>query len=292
MFGSGNVVVVTGAGISAASGLRTYRGSGGLWTDDGVSAMSKATAAYFIRNPEASWAWHLARRTEAQAATPNGAHRALATLETHLGDRFTLVTQNIDRLHSRAGNTPARTIEVHGYLDGMRCTAGCAGILPIPDGFNDWTGQDRIEQCHRDLLICPECGFATRPHVLWFDEFYDEVNYRMKSAGRAAAHASLCITIGTSGGVPLAPRIAGIAARAGAVLIDINPDDSELRHLALSTRYGTALAAPALEAVPGLVTLLAGTVGDAFRAVGAGPFGDAERAGVGARRTRRRTPSS
>jgi NAD-dependent deacetylase len=169
-----------------------------------------------------------------------------------------LVTQNIDRLHIRAGNTPARTIEVHGHLDGMRCTAGCPGVLPIPSGFDDWTDEDRIGQRHRELLMCPDCGFATRPHVLWFDEFYDEANYRMKSAGQAAAHASLCITIGTSGVVPLAPRIAGIAARAGAVLIDVNPDDNELRQLALSTPSGAALAAPACDAVPPLLEEMLG----------------------------------
>ena len=253
--GGGNVVFVTGAGISAESGIRTYRGEDGMWTTDGAAAMSKATLAYFSRYPERSWQWHLDRRTEVLGAEPNGAHIALARLEIALGGRFALVTQNVDRLHIRAGNSEQRTIEVHGHYGGMRCTAGCTGVIPIPSEFDTWCdGSDWPE--FRDLLVCQECGFATRPHVLWFDEFYDEVNYRMKTAGSLAARASLCVTVGTSVGVPVAARLAGIAVRAGAVLIDVNPTDSDLRQLALESSGGSAVAAPASEAIPAIVDVV------------------------------------
>jgi len=93
----GNVVVITGAGVSIASGLRPYRGAGGRWTEEGSGAMVKATASYFHRYPEESWSWHLARRSEVLAAEPNVAHHAIADLEAAFGAQFTLITQNIGR---------------------------------------------------------------------------------------------------------------------------------------------------------------------------------------------------
>lgn len=248
----GNVLFLTGAGISAESGIGTYRGSDGLWTIGGAAAMSKSTLAYFSRYPEESWQWNLARRAEVLTAEPNAAHDALARAEAALGDRFVLITQNIDRLHIRAGNSEERTIEVHGHYQGMRCTAGCEGVLPIPAEFDNW-GEDSDWESFRDLLVCPQCGFATRPHVLWFDEFYDEEHYRMYTAGSLAARASLCVTIGCSGGVQLATRMAGIAAKAGAIVIDVNPADGELRRLAKRPVHGGAVEAPASVAVPALV---------------------------------------
>jgi NAD-dependent deacetylase len=245
----GTIVVITGAGVSVESGIRPYRGAGGLWTAEGASAMKKATAAYFVRHPEESWAWHLDRRSEVLAAEPNRAHDAIALLERSLGERFTLITQNIDRLHLRAGSTPERIVELHGHLDGMRCSGGCDGVVPVPDGIHEWEPGDSIGNKHFEILVCPNCGLVTRPHVLWFDEFYDEEHYRIGTAQRAVAKASVCITVGTSGGVPIAERLAGIAVKAGAMLIDVNPHDNELRQLALHSG-GIAVHKAASAAMP------------------------------------------
>lgn len=113
--------MITGAGVSVPSGLRPYRGSGGRWTQEGTSAMAMATASYFFVNQRQAWSWNLARRTEVMHAEPNDAHCAIVELERTLGDRFVLITQNVDRLHLRAGSSPERMIEIHGYLEGMRC---------------------------------------------------------------------------------------------------------------------------------------------------------------------------
>jgi NAD-dependent deacetylase len=229
----GKIVVITGAGVSAESGIRTYRGANGMWTDGGQDAMLKATGAFFLQQPRRSWEWYLTRRTEARAAEPNAAHVAIADMGWMLADRFVLIGQNIDRLHHRANTPPAGMIELHGHLEGMRCGGGRSGIWPIPEVFDGWTENDRLTDDHLKLLVCPRCGSFARPHVLWFDEFYDEENYGFASAQSAVANASLCITAGTSGGVPVAKRLAGIAERAGATLIDVNTRDNPLRQLAV-----------------------------------------------------------
>ena len=94
----GNVVIITGAGVSAESGIPIYRGAKGLWTEEGGEAMMKATGGFFVQHPRESWAWYLARRTEARAAEPNAAHLAIAEMGRHLEGRFTLIAQNIDRI--------------------------------------------------------------------------------------------------------------------------------------------------------------------------------------------------
>jgi NAD-dependent deacetylase len=258
----GGVVFITGAGISAESGIRTYRGDDGLWTTDGAAAMSRSTLAYFTRYPDRSWQWHLDRRAEVLNAEPNAAHDSVARLEETLGDGFALITQNVDRLHIRAGNTERRTLEIHGHYGGMRCTAGCTGIIPLPTEVDTWTAKSEWLD-YRDLLECPQCGFATRPHVLWFDEFYDETHFRIKTAGSKAARASLCITVGNSGGVPAAARLAGIAAKAGAALVDVNPADGDLRQLALRSPRGSSVAAPATQALPEIAACIESAINTA-----------------------------
>jgi NAD-dependent deacetylase len=256
----GRIVVLTGAGISAESGISTYRGKGGRWTEGGVTAMNRATMAFFMRYPHDAWRWNLGRRTEMAPAAPNHAHDTIARAEAALGDRFGLITQNIDRLHLAAGSTPARTIEIHGHLHGMRCSAGCDGILPVPDHFDGWDDTRTIGETEMDLLTCPDCGFATRPHVLWFDEMYDETNYRARTADSWVAEAALCISVGTSGEIGLAPRLATIAHRAGALLVDVNPHPNELRRLAEDTG-GVVVDAPASVGVAAVV----GTIVEAGR---------------------------
>ena len=251
----GKIIVITGAGISAESGVPTYRGDDGIWTEGGTTAMNKATLGYFMEHPDRSWQWNLVRRTEMMQAQPNAAHLALAPLEAKLGTRFGIITQNIDRLHIAAGAPPEHIIEIHGHIQGMRCSAGCVGVLPIPDHFDGWSAESVIGDIEMGLLQCPQCGYATRPHVLWFDEFYDEVHYRARTADSWVARASLCITIGTSGGVPFAVRMASIAAKAGALLVDINPHEGDLRRLAQESA-GVVIAAPATVGVPAVVNAI------------------------------------
>lgn len=242
------VVFLTGAGISAESGIPTFRGEEGYWTRGSqvYHPQELATWSTFSRNPQLVWPWYLYRRSVCRAAEPNAAHRVLAQLEQAMTDRFTLVTQNVDGLHLRAGNSIEKTWQIHGNIDFMRCAAGCTQTLkPVPDlgQINQNTG---FEPDWKDPLTCPRCGQWMRPHVLWFDETYDEPRYRYESTQRAAASAGLLVVVGTAGATNLPRQMAQIARAKGTPIIDINPQDNPFAVTARAGRGGW-IAAPATE---------------------------------------------
>lgn len=133
--GPGLVVALTGAGVSGASGIPTFRGHEGYWTvgSEHYTPQEMATYDMFQRHPEVVWGWYLYRRGICLAAEPNAAHTALVELEQALADRFVLLTQNVDGLHLQAGNSVERTLQVHGNLHCMRCARECGrGPVPVP----------------------------------------------------------------------------------------------------------------------------------------------------------------
>lgn len=165
----GLVTVLTGAGISAASGIPTFRGPEGYWTvgTREYTQQELATRVMFERTPDEVWAWYLYRLGVCRAADPNPAHDALATLERGLGDRFLLITQNVDGLHRRAGNSPTRTYAVHGEIEWARCSAECTlQRVPLPDAVTPKRRGEPLTDADRAALRCARL----RPHVLWFDE--------------------------------------------------------------------------------------------------------------------------
>lgn len=248
------VVFLTGAGISAESGIPTFRGEEGYWTVGSrvYHPQEMATQAAFRTMPDDLWAWYLYRRTTCRRAQPNGAHQALVELERALGDRFLLVTQNVDGLHLRAGNSMQRTYQIHGNIDFMRCVERHGQtIVPLPDDLPEVGPAQSLPDEIRARLVCPECGELARPHVLWFDEYYDEQLYRFESSLEAAASAAVLVTVGTSGSTNLPNMMAELAARTGKLLIDINPDENRFSTLA-ERAGGIFLAGPASERVPEL----------------------------------------
>jgi NAD-dependent deacetylase len=232
----GRVVAMTGAGISAESGIPTFRGPEGYWQvgSRNYHPHDLATRAAFSRMPEDVWAWYLYRRGVCRAAEPNAAHRALVELEAGLGDRLLVLTQNVDGLHHRAGQDPGRVFEIHGNIDRMRCARDChPGTHPIPEAVAlAWDRHRPVGAAEAELLICPVCGGRARPHVLWFDECYDEAHFRFESSLEAATEASLLLVIGTSGATNLPHQVANLAARRGAVFVAINLDPSPFTELA------------------------------------------------------------
>ncbi len=236
----GRVLVLTGAGISAESGIPTFRGKEGYWVVGSRNYMPQemATHEMFLRSPAEVWRWYLYRFGVVRHAEPNAGHRALAALEQALEERFTLVTQNIDGLHHRAGSSERRTYCIHGDAAWVRCAADCGvGRLALPD-FSHRAGNEPLTVEDRRRLTCPRCGGWLRPHVLWFDEYYDEENYRMQSALRAADQASLLLVVGTSGATNLPMQIGEICWRRHAALVDVNPEYNPFAEMAESIPQG------------------------------------------------------
>jgi NAD-dependent deacetylase len=207
-----HAVVFTGAGVSAESGIPTFRDSlTGLW--ERFDAASLATPEAFEADPELVWGWYEWRRMKVLQAQPNPAHRAIAELARQV-PRLTLITQNVDDLHERAGSTDV--IHLHGSLHKPRCFncgKGPEAALGMPD---EPEGGRRLEPPR-----CSACGGRLRPGVVWFGESLPIDALDMAFA--AAQSCDVLISVGTSGMVYPAAEIPGLAWRAGAVVVHINP---------------------------------------------------------------------
>ena len=250
------MVALTGAGISAESGIPTFRGSEGYWVVGSRNYMPQemATNEMFERAPEEVWRWYLYRFGVCKDARPNAGHAALVALERTLGDRFTLVTQNIDGLHRRAGSE--HVLCIHGDAAYARCARACGlGVVDLPAGLVP-RGDGALGPAERAALTCPRCGGWLRPHVLWFDEYYDEEHYRMDSALRAAGAADLLLVVGTSGATNLPMQIGQLAYRRGAALVDVNPEPNPFAELASRSRSGFFARGSACERLPDIVRAL------------------------------------
>jgi NAD-dependent deacetylase len=262
--GEGLIVALTGAGVSAESGIPTFRGEEGYWKIGSRNYFPEelATRAAFAHMPHEIWGWYLYRRSVCRAASPNAGHLALAELERTLsergqGDRLLLITQNVDGLHLRAGSSPARTFEIHGNIDFMRSVdPNDARVFPLPKALGEhWERGKRLEEAHRALLVTPE-GAPTRPHVLWFDETYDETHYRFESALSAIERAALLLVVGTSGATNLPTMLVRRAAARAVPLLVLNRDPSPFSRMAESIPKGHFVQGAAGELLPYLVDVL------------------------------------
>ncbi len=252
----GRVVALTGAGISAESGIPTFRGKEGYWVVGSRNYLPQemATKEMFDRRPEEVWRWYLYRFWICRSAQPNAGHAALVRLEEKLGARFTLITQNIDGLHRRAGSK--RVFTIHGDAAFVRCAAECGlGRIEQPD-LGERGKDTPLSAADRAALTCPRCGGWLRPHVLWFDEYYDEENYSMDSSLRAAAAADLLLVVGTSGATNLPMQIGEIAYRRGAALVDVNPEENPFAELAERSARGFFARGSGCERLPEIVAAL------------------------------------
>lgn len=249
------ITVLTGAGISAESGIPTFRGPEGYWTSGSrvYTPMQLATRAMFSRDPVTVWQWYLQRLVACSAARPNAGHRALVEMERFLGERFTLITQNIDNLHLRAGNTQERTLQIHGNVTLTRCSRACSRELePLPAGLSGRGPGPPLGEDELNRLRCRRCGAWLRPHVLWFDEYYDEEWFRAETALRVAGESDLLIVAGTSGATTLPNHICAIHLERGRPLIDINLEQSPFSRLAADSPGGQFIRQSCSDALTGL----------------------------------------
>jgi NAD-dependent deacetylase len=223
------VFVLTGAGISAESGLPTFRASDGLWA--GYRIEDVCTPEAWRRSPAGVWAFYSARREAGQKAKPNPAHFALAELEAKLGDRFFLCTQNVDDLHERAGS--ARLVHMHGELAKSRCEREC-GRPPVED-HAIYRSLDEVGRC--------ACGGRMRPHIV----FFGEVPLEMERIQDEIHQSTLMLVVGTSGSVYPAASFVHWARQRGARAVYVGPEEP-----LNASAFTHVVEGKAGEALPGL----------------------------------------
>lgn len=225
--GAGRIFVLTGAGVSAESGVPTFRETlTGLWSR--YNPEDLATEEAFRRNPKLVWEWYEMRRGLVSAVGPNAAHRGLVALAAH--KTVTLVTQNVDGLHQRAGSRDV--LELHGNLFANKWLDGCGRC-------------DAATAIPGSPPTCALCGALMRPGVVWFGEDLPRVaSYR---AQQAALECDVCLVVGTSGLVYPAAGLPGIARDNGAQVLVVNPEPS-----ALDDTADLLLRAPAAQCLPAL----------------------------------------
>ena len=204
-----HVAVLTGAGVSAESGVATFRDPDGLWAK--FNPMELASVDGFMSNPNLVWEWYMYRVDVVNNVIPNPGHKAIAKMEK-LFKKFTLITQNVDRLHQRAGSSKA--VELHGNIVTNRCF-DCSTQF-----------EDEIDTSSKELPKCKECGGKIRPNVVWFGEMLP--TEAIKEAESAAYSCDVFFSVGTSAEVYPAANLPHLAKQFGAYVIEVNPNKTPL----------------------------------------------------------------
>lgn len=225
---AGRIAVLTGAGISAESGVPTFRDAQtGLWAQFDPKELATPTA--FANNPKRVWDWYAWRRALVGRVEPNAGHRALTVIERHAAD-FALITQNVDGLHQRAGSR--RIIELHGNIGRVKCSR--EGVI-----VTNWREDEQVPRC-------PDCGALLRPDVVWFEEALPAA--ALAAAEDAARRCVVLLVVGTSAEVYPAAALPMYAQASGATVVEINPNATPLSE---SADY--VLRGPAGTILPALV---------------------------------------
>lgn len=235
--GAQSVLCLTGAGVSAESGVATFRDEeSGHWSK--FDPVQLASQKGFAADAGLVWRWYMERLTAMEEAGPNAGHYALAELEKRI-PRFTLATQNVDDLHERAGNQ--QVLHIHGRITRFRCNL-CSSVHPLQP----------MERGHSEPPQCQVCGDRVRPDVVWFGE--NLPGRVLDAAWRAAERADVVIVVGTSGVVYPAAQLPLVAKQHGAFVIDVNPNCTPISEIADHFLQGASgvLLPQLIEAMRGL----------------------------------------
>lgn len=233
---------LVGAGISAESGIPTFRGKDGYWVSGSKNykAQEIGTQRFFNIASHEVLKFYLYRKSITQFAEPNLSHLMLKEIEDLIDDKFSLISQNVDSLHKKSGNSEERTFLIHGDHDFMRCGDECSSELyPFPDeiGLKN-RKKDQLTEKEIEALKCPKCGEALRPHVLWFDEYYNEKFFKKDTVLRISKETGILFILGTSGETTLPQVIAkNVLAKSGMV-VEINISDSYFSELLKDKKNG------------------------------------------------------
>lgn len=236
---------LVGAGISAESGIPTFRGEDGYWVSGSKNykAQEIGTKRMFNIASHEVLKFYLYRKSITEFAKPNQSHLMLRDIELLLQDNFALISQNVDSLHKKAGNSSNRTFLIHGDHDFMRCGDDCTNELyPFPKEIElKDREKNRLTFEEIEILKCPKCGEVLRPHVLWFDEFYDEIFFKQKTVLRISKETGLLFILGTSGETTLPQVIAKNVLANSGLVVDINIADNYFSNLLLTKKNGIVI---------------------------------------------------
>ncbi len=217
-----SIVFFTGAGISAESGIPTFRGKDGIWNKLKPEELANFNA--FLKNPDMVWEWYQHRRTIIHETGPNPAHYAIANFENYYDD-VSVVTQNVDNLHGRAGSS--HIYELHGNIERNFC-------VDCKTDYDD----SKIDLSNKQVPKCEECGGLIRPDVVWFGEMLPQLVFA--NAQRKAEQSDICFVVGTSAVIYPAAYIPIEAKRHGSYLVEINIEETEISSYVDCSLFGKA----------------------------------------------------
>ena len=255
-----HITFLTGAGISAASGIPTYRGWDGFWTIGSANYTPQEIATYkmFIHSATEVWKWFLYKKSLMYDKEPNASHLLLKQIEDALPYNFALISQNIDGLHRKAGSSTERMHQIHGDFDYVRCSnTSCNKVVPFPENIhlknrdkNTFTSEEE------QLLSCHECGNLMRPHVLFFDEYYNEQHYHVDTVLKISKKTGLLFIIGTSGATTLPQVIAEKVLSKNGYIFEVNLHDSYFSKMLENKKHGFSIRKTSDEFLQELYALL------------------------------------
>ena len=236
---------LVGAGLSAESGIPTFRGKDGYWVSGSKNYKAEDIGTFRMFNlaSQEVWKWFLYRKSVTEKAKPNPSHILLKEIEDNLENHFALISQNVDSLHRKAGNSEERTFLIHGDFDFVRCGDECSKELyPFPKEINlTDRNKDIITESEWKALRCPKCGEDLRPHVLWFDEYYDEKYFKRDSVLKISKHTGILFVIGTSGATTLPQMVARNVLAKGGMIVEVNIEESYFSNLLKNKKKGIVI---------------------------------------------------
>lgn len=226
------IAFLVGAGISAESGIPTFRGKDGFWVSGSKNYKAEEIGTFrmFQIASQEVWKWFLYRKSITEKTKPNASHYMLKEIEDTIGDQFALISQNVDSLHRKAGSSEVRTYLIHGDFDFVRCGDECTtAIYPFPKSINlQNRDKDIITEEDWQALRCPKCGEDLRPHVLWFDEYYNEAYFKKDTVLKISKEAAILFVLGTSGATNLPQIIVENVLNSDSLVVYVNIDKSHL----------------------------------------------------------------
>jgi NAD-dependent deacetylase len=257
--GTRKITFLVGAGLSAESGIPTFRDSDGYWTVGSINYTPQelGTKKMFNVNSNIVWNWYLNRIQITNKAKPNKGHFAITEIQKMFPDRFALISQNVDGLHFQSGMNEDGLFLIHGDLRYMRCSEECSNeLFPIPEKLINRGTKSALEFEEIQLINCPNCDDICRPHVLWFDEVYNDKFYNLSSVQRIAKETGLLFVIGTSGATTLPQIILNLAIAHSSTVIEINPKANRLTEQIIHSDDGFWINGSSGEILPEIVELI------------------------------------